>query len=361
MATYSVGVPKEIKKNESRVALTPEGVHELVSHGVSVFVEMSAGQNANISDSEYTQAGAQICDADKAWSSDIVVKVKEPQTSEFKYFRDDLILFTYLHLAAYPGVAKALCDARTTSIAYETVSINGTLPLLAPMSEIAGRLAVQVAMRFLERPQGGKGMLLSGAPGVPPAKVCVLGAGNVGLNSALLASKLGAQVELFDINLEKLRAIDLMFHGQFVTRASSKASIAQSVRDSDVVIGAVLIPGGRAPVVVSKEMISTMKPGSVVVDTAIDQGGCIETSHETSHSEPTYMVDDVVHYAVGNMPGSVGNTSTYALTNATLSYIVALATQSLNVALEKTPGLAEGLNTREGEIVNQSVREAVKF
>jgi len=359
MTTYTVGIPQEIKVNESRVALTPDGVTELTARNVSVFVEHGAGLGASITDDLYVAAGATMCDAQTAWGCDLVVKVKEPQPNEFQYFRNDLTLFTFLHLAAYPRVANALCEAGTTGIAYETVEVNHTLPLLAPMSEIAGRLAVQAAARFLEKPQGGRGILLSGAPGVAPAKVTVLGAGNVGLNAAMLASKLGAQVELFDINLEKLRSIDMMFHGQFVTRASTKAAITQSIKEADVVIGAVLVPGGRAPIVVSKEMVATMKPGSVIIDTAIDQGGCIETSHETSHAEPTYVVDGVVHYAVGNMPGAVGHTSTYALTNATLPFVVSLATHNLDDAIEKTIGLREGVNTRNGDIVNSDVKFAV--
>lgn len=354
-----MGVPKEIKLNESRVAITPEGVVELRDKGVEVYVERNAGVGASLSDAMYEQAGAILCDAATAWSCDLVVKVKEPQASEFMYFRKDLILFTFLHLAAYPEVAAALNAAGTTGIAYETVEVDHGLPLLAPMSEIAGRLSVQIASRFLEKPQGGRGILLSGAPGVPPARVTVLGAGNVGLNAALLASSLGAQVELFDINLEKLRTIDLMFRTRFTTRASSHAAIAASVQHADAVIGGVLVPGGRAPVVVDAHMIESMKPGSVVIDCAIDQGGCIETTHETTHAEPVFLVNDVVHYAVGNMPGAVPFTSTYALTNATLPFIVALGTHSLDDAREHVPGLAKGINTRGGHTVNDSVATAV--
>ena len=301
MTKLSVGIPKEIKKNEGRVAITPDGVSELINNGIEVYVEKSAGKGASIYDDAYI-----------AWSQDLVVKVKEPQASEFQYFRDDLVLFTYLHLAAYPNVAKALCEKNVTAFAYETVTVNNALPLLAPMSEIAGRLAVQVACRFLESPQGGRGILISGAPGVSPAKIVVLGAGHVGVNAALLASALGANVEIFDINLDRLREIDLMFHGKITTRASSHGSISASIKTADCVIGAVLVPGGRAPIVVDEDMVKTMMPGSVIVDTAIDQGGCISTSHETSHTEPTYVLHDVVHYAVGNMPGAVSHTSTYA-------------------------------------------------
>ena len=355
MTKKRVGVPKEIKKNESRVALTPEGVAELVARDVDVFIESDAGFQASITDELYVQAGAKICDAKTAWECDMVIKVKEPQQSEFHYFRPDLVLFTFLHLAAYPEVGKALCEARMTALAYETVEVDSNLVLLAPMSEIAGRIAVQVAARFLEKPQGGRGILLSGAPGVSPAKVTVLGAGNVGLNSALLASKLGAQVELFDINLERLRMIDLMFHGQFVTRASSKTAIWESLKSTDVLIGAVLVTGAKAPVIVSEEMVKSMKPGSVIVDIAIDQGGCVATTRETSHTDPIYIEHGVVHYAVGNVPGAVGHTSTFALTNATLPFVIALATNSINDAIAKMTGLAEGLNTRDGKIVNEAV------
>ena len=239
MTKLSVGIPKEIKKNEGRVAITPDGVHELVGHGIEVFVEKGAGTGASIFDDAYIEAGAKMCDADTAWAQNLVVKVKEPQESEFKYFRSDLVLFTYLHLAAYPKVAQALCDKSVAAFGYETVTVDGALPLLAPMSEIAGRLAVQVACRFLESPQGGRGILLSGAPGVPPAKVVVLGGGNVGINAALLASALGANVEIFDINLDRLRQIDLMFHGQIRTRASSRGSISGAIKNADAVIGAV--------------------------------------------------------------------------------------------------------------------------
>jgi len=360
MTNYRVGIPKEIKENESRVGLTPDGTRSLVSQGAQVFVESNAGAGVHLTDKDYEDAGASIVDAKTAWSCDLVVKVKEPQQSEFGYFQDDLILFTYLHLAAYPKVGEALCAAGTTGIAYETVSVDGGLPLLAPMSEIAGKISIQVAMRFLEKPQGGRGVLLSGASGVAPAHVTVLGAGHVGLNAALLASAMGARVDLIDINAEKLRSIEEQHPAKFNTLQSNPATITESISKADAVIGGVLVPGGRAPIVVSAEMVSKMKPGSIVVDTAIDQGGCIETSHETSHADPTYMVGDVIHYAVGNMPGAVPYTSTYALTNATLPFISALATMELNEAIEKIIGLSEGVNTRAGKIVNESVRQAVE-
>lgn len=356
MTKLTVGIPKEIKKNEGRVAITPDGVDELTSHDINVFVETGAGLGASISDEAYIKAGAKMCDAKQAWSQDLVVKVKEPQESEFIYFRDDLILFTYLHLAAYPKVAKALCEKSVTAFAYETVTLEDTLPLLAPMSEIAGRIAVQVACRFLESPQGGRGILLSGATGVSPAKVVVLGGGNVGLNAAMLASSLGANVEIFDINLERLRQIDLMFHGKIHTRASSHGSISDAIKKADCVIGAVLVPGKRAPIVVDENMVKTMMPGSIIVDTAIDQGGCIETSHETTHAEPTFTLHNVLHYCVGNMPGSVPHTSTYALTNATLPFIVAIATLGSDGAIKLKPGLDQGLNTQDGIVVNEVVK-----
>lgn len=356
----TVGVAKEIKTHESRVALTPEGAKQLVDVGVSVFVEENAGADIHLTDQMYEQAGASICSAETAWSQNLVLKVKEPQPSEYGYFREDLVLFTYLHLAAYPQVAKALCDAKTTGIAYETVTVNGGLPLLAPMSEVAGKLSAQAAARFLEKPQGGRGVLLSGATGVDNAKVMVLGAGHVGLNAALIASGMGADVQLFDINEEKLAALDEEYPGKFETVLSTPESITKYIVNADAVIGGVLVPGGRAPIVVTKEMVSTMKPGSVIVDTAIDQGGCVETSHETTHAEPTYVVDDVVHYAVGNMPGAVPYTSAYALTNATLPFVIELATRELDDAIENVEGLRDGINTRGGEIVNATVKAAVQ-
>lgn len=359
MTINTVGIPKEIKKDESRVGLTPDGVKEIIANGGQVFVENNAGVGIHQTDEDYSNAGATICDAKTAWGCDLVVKVKEPQESEFPYFRDDLVLFTYLHLAAYPKVGQALCDAGTTGIAYETVVVDGGLPLLAPMSEIAGKLSIQVAMRFLEKPQGGRGVLLSGASGVAPAHVTVLGAGHVGLNAALLASAMGARVDLIDINTEKLRMIEEQHPAKFTTLQSTPSTIVESIQKADAVIGGVLVPGGRAPVVVSADMVAKMKPGSIIVDTAIDQGGCIETSHETSHAEPTFMVGDVIHYAVGNMPGAVPYTSTYALTNATLPFIVALSSMELDDAISQVEGLRDGINTRGGEIVNDFVREAV--
>lgn len=355
----TVGVPKEIKTNESRVALTPDGAKQLYDMGVQVFVESGAGQGVHLTDGMYGLAQAQICDAETAWNQDIVLKVKEPQVNEFKFFRDDMTLFTYLHLAAYPHVAQALCDSGATAIAYETVVVDNALPLLAPMSEIAGKLSAQVAARFLEKPQGGRGVLLSGATGVAKAKIMVLGAGNVGLNAALIASGMGADVELFDINELRLQKLFDEYGERFKVTVSSPEIIAEKIVDADAVIGGVLVPGGRAPIVVTKEMISTMKKGAVVVDTAIDQGGCIETSKETTHDSPTFEVDGVVHYAVGNMPGAVANTATFALTNATLPYVIELATNELNDAVDKIAGLYEGINVRNGLIANEDVKIAL--
>ncbi len=355
----SVGVPKEIKDHESRVALTPDGAKRLFDLGVKVFVEKGAGENVHLTDGMYGLAQASVCDVQTAWKQDLVLKVKEPQPSEFKYFREDLTLFTYLHLAAYPDVAKALCESKTTAIGYETVYVDGKLPLLAPMSEIAGKLSAQVAARFLEKPQGGRGVLMSGATGVDKAKVMVLGAGNVGLNAALIASGMGADVLLMDINEHRLKDLEVQYPGQFDTLNSTPENVASKIVHADAVIGGVLVPGGRAPIVVTKEMVSTMKKGAIVVDTAIDQGGCIETSRETSHADPVYEVDGVLHYAVGNMPGAVPYTSTFALTNATIDYVVALSTLGVKQAIDEMPGLRSGLNTLGGEIVNEDVKLAV--
>src|SRR6188768_4213504 len=307
----TVGVPKEIKTLEHRVAMTPDGVRELERHGINVYVEKGAGEGASISDDNYRAAGADIVPtAEDAWSQQMVVKVKEPKEEEFGFLRSDLTLFTYLHLAAYPGVAKALLDAGTTGIAYETVQLDtGALPLLAPMSEVAGRLAPQMGAHYLERHNGGRGVLMGGAPGVRPAKVVVLGAGNVGWNSAWIAAGMEAEVILIDKNLDRLRWVDQINKGRIVTLASNRGALERNIADADLVIGAVLVAGGRAPVVVSEDMVRSMKPCAVIVDVAIDQGGCIETIHETSHNDPVYELHGVLHYGVGNMPGAVPHTS----------------------------------------------------
>jgi alanine dehydrogenase len=329
--------------------------------GINVYVETGAGEGASIPDSDYVAAGADIVPtAADAWAQQMVVKVKEPKAEEFGYLRKDLTLFTYLHLAAYPEVAKALLAAGTTAFAYETVQTdNGALPLLAPMSEIAGRLAPQMGAHFLERTHGGRGVLMGGAPGVRPARVVVLGAGNVGWNSAWIAAGMEAEVVLIDKNLDRLRYVDQIHRGRIMTVASNRGAIERSVADADLVIGAVLVAGGKAPIVMSEEMVKSMKPGAVIVDVAVDQGGCIETTRETTHTEPTYVVHNVVHYAVGNMPGAVPHTSTYALTNATLPYQIDIATHGARISVEKNPALLHGLNTHHGQVTYKAVADAL--
>jgi alanine dehydrogenase len=355
----TVGVPREIKTAEHRVAMTPDGVRELERHGIAVYVETGAGTGASITDADYVAAGADIVPtAADAWSQQMVVKVKEPRPEEFGFLRADLTLFTYLHLAAYPEVAEALLTAGTTALAYETVQLDsGALPLLAPMSEVAGRLAPQMGAHFLERHNGGRGVLMGGAPGVRPAKVVVLGAGNVGWNAAWIAAGMEAEVVLIDKNLDRLRFVDQIHRGRIITLASNRGAIERSVADADLVIGAVLVAGGRAPVVVSEDMVRAMKPGAVIVDVAVDQGGCIETTRETTHQQPTYDLHGVIHYAVGNMPGAVPHTSTYALTNATLAYQLDVALYGAAGAAERDPAIALGVNVAAGHVTNQPVAE----
>lgn len=362
MSALTVGVPTEIKPDERRVAVTPDGVVELRSHDVTVLVQSGAGAGVGLSDDDYRAAGATICErAEDVWANaGLVCKVKEPQADEFALLRADLTLFTYLHLAAYPKVADALVDAGTTGVAYETVMrADGSLPLLAPMSEIAGRMAVQAGARFLEAPQGGRGVLMSGAPGVRPARVSVIGAGNVGWNAAMIAAGMGAEVTLLDRNIERLRALEPTLPGRITTLASNRGSVERAVAESDLVVGAVLLPGGRAPTVVSEAMVAAMRPGSVIADVAIDQGGCIETARETSHHDPVYQVHGVQHYCVGNIPGAVPVTSTAALTNATLPFLVELATLGPVEACRRDPVLAGGLNTQDGQVVNESVADSL--
>ena len=353
----TVGVPKEIKTMEGRVSLTPDGVREFERLGIGVFVETGAGDAASISDAEFVAAGATIVKtAADAWSQEMVVKVKEPKEEEFGFLRDDLTLFTYLHLSAYPLVAAALVASGTTAIAYETVqAADGSLPLLAPMSEIAGRLATQAGARFLERPQGGRGVLMGGAPGVRPANVVVIGAGNVGYNAAWIAAGMLANVTILDKNLDRLRHLDQICVGRTTTLASNRGSIERALVDADLVVGAVLVAGARAPIVVSEDMVRSMKPGSVIVDVAVDQGGCIATTHETTHTDPVYMQHGVVHYAVGNMPGAVPYTSTYSLTNATLPYQIEVARLGARGAVEQSEALRHGLNTAHGHVTNDVV------
>ena len=358
MNALVVGVPTEVKPDERRIALTPDGVRELASRDVDVLVQSGAGAGIGLSDGDYAGAGAEVVtSASEVWGrAGLVCKVKEPQPDEFSLLRDALTLFTYLHLAAYPEVAEALCAAGTTGIAYETVMRpDGQLPLLAPMSEIAGRMAVQAGARFLEAPQGGRGVLMSGAPGVRPARVAVLGAGNVGWNAAIIAAGMGAEVTLLDLNLDRLRALESTLPGRITTLASNRGSVERSVAESDLVVGAVLVAGGRAPTVVTEAMVAAMRPGSVIADVAIDQGGCIETARETSHHDPVYKVHGVQHYCVGNIPGAVPVTATAALTNATLPYVVALASLGSDAACRRDPVLAGGLNTRAGAVVHAVV------
>jgi len=358
----TVGVPRERKDGEHRVAITPDGVHELVVHGVPVVVEHEAGVDSSISDDAYRAAGADIAPtADDVWArAELVLKVKEPQPDELAFLRPGLVVFTYLHLAAYPNVADALLAQRVTGIAYETVQTeSGALPLLAPMSEVAGRMAPQVGSHFLEREHGGRGVLLGGAPGVRPARVVVLGAGNVGWNAAWIAQGMEAEVLLLDRNLDRLRWVDQIHRGRIMTLASNQLAVERAVADADLVIGAVLVPGGRAPVVVTDAMVRSMRAGSVIVDCAIDQGGSVEHIRETSHAEPVYEVAGVLHYAVGNIPAAVPHTSTYALTNATLPYAVALATLGVRDATAHDADLAHGVNTVDGEVVNAAVADAL--
>ncbi len=357
-----VGVPAETKEGEHRVALTPDGVRELAAHGHQVLVEAGAGDDSSLPDAEYAAAGATVVTADDAWAAELVVKVKEPQPAELGYLRPDLVLLTYLHLAAEPEVAQALLDRKTTSLAYETVQVEGGgLPLLAPMSEVAGRMATQIGAHFLERDGGGRGVLLGGAPGVRPARVVVIGAGNVGWNSAWIAQGMEAEVLLLDRSIDRLRFVDQIHKGRIMTLASNRGAVERAVADADLVIGAVLVAGGRAPVVVTDDMVRGMKQGAVIVDIAIDQGGCVETIRETTHADPVYELHGVLHYGVGNVPAAVPHTSTYALTNATLPYIAAVAEHGPLAAAGRDPALAAGVNTAGGHLTNQAVAEALSL
>jgi len=361
MSLHTVGVPTEVKSDEHRVAVTPDGVRELERHGVEVLVQAGAGEGARITDDEFRAVGAEVVtDAAEVWArADLVCKVKEPQASELGYLRPDLVLFTYLHLAAYPAVADALLAAGTTGVAYETVEDRtGELPLLAPMSEVAGRMSVQIGAHFLERHNGGRGVLMGGAPGVQPARVVVLGAGNVGWNAAWISAGMEAEVNLLDLNLDRLRFVDQIHKGRITTLASNRGTIARTVAEADLVIGAVLVAGGRAPTLVTEDMVRAMKPGAVIVDVAVDQGGCVETTHETTHADPVYELHGVLHYAVGNIPGAVPHTSTHALTNATLPYLAQLAALGVDGAADD-PALASGINTLAGHVTNEAVAAAI--
>lgn len=352
-----VGVPREIKDNEYRVAMTPAGVQQLVEQGHKVLVEKNAGDGSRFTDEQYAQVGARIVPtAADAWSAELVVKVKEPVSPEYPFLRSDLVLFTYLHLAAEEHLTTAMLHSGVTGIAYETVEASdGSLPLLTPMSEVAGRMAIQVGAHYLERPHFGRGMLLGGVPGVPGANVVIIGGGVVGINAAHIALGMDANVIILDTNLERLRYLEQVLHGRLTTVASNSYNIAEAVRDADLVVGGVLIKGARAPRLVTRDMISTMRQGSVIVDVAVDQGGCVETIHATTHSEPTYIIDGVVHYGVANMPGAVPRTSTLALSNATLPYVLRLARLGAERAMAEDPGLAKGLNTFRGQVTYEAV------
>jgi alanine dehydrogenase len=355
-----VGVPKEIKDNEYRVAMTPGGARQLVESGHQVWVETDAGEGSGFSDIQYEAAGARIVPTNAdAWSAQLVVKVKEPQPGEYQFMRADLVLFTYLHLAAEEHLTREMMRCGLTGIAYETVELpNGHLPLLTPMSEVAGRMAIQVGAHCLEKMNGGRGKLLGGVPGVRPADVVIIGGGVVGTNAAQVALGMGANVIVIDLNLDRLRYLSEVLPGRLTTLSSNPLNIAEAVRRADLLVGAVLIKGAKAPRLVTREMIRTMNPGSVVVDVAVDQGGCIETTHPTTHSNPTFLVDGVIHYCVANMPGAVPRTSTYALSSATLPYTLKLADCGAEGAVRADLALAKGVNTYRGRIVYPAVAEA---
>jgi alanine dehydrogenase len=356
----SIGVPSEIKRDEQRVALTPDGVRELITQGMEVRVQAGACLGAGIRDDDFAAAGARIVSREEAWAAHLVVKVKEPQPEEFAFLRSDLVLFTYLHLAAYPEVGRALLEAGTTAVAYETVQLeDGSLPLLAPMSEIAGRLAAQVGAHLLEKPHGGRGILMGGCTGVRPARVVVLGAGSVGWNAARIAAAMDAEVFLLDRSPQRLRQLEADRRGRLVSLVSSSSLIERLVPSADLVIGAVLTPGGRAPTLVQETLVEQMKPGSVIVDVAIDQGGCIATSRETTHTDPVHTLHGVQHYAVGNMPGAVPFTSTEALVSVTLPYILVMAGRGLTEAVTDRPELLSGLNTVAGAVCHPGVARAL--
>jgi alanine dehydrogenase len=355
-----VGIPKEIKTDEHRVSLPPDGVRELKAHGHEILVERGAGLGSSFADEEYAAAGATlVASAAEAWhGADMVVKVKEPQSAEYGYMREDLILFTYLHLAAAEELTHKMIASGVTGMAYETVvDHEGRLPLLEPMSEVAGRMATQVVASYLVKTRGGRGILMGGVPGVAPAHVVILGAGTVGANAAKIAVGMGARVTLLDINLERLRYLEDTLPGRLITLYSNAANIAESITSADAVIGAVLVTGAKAPHLIRRDMLSSMPPGSVIVDVAVDQGGCVETTHPTTHSDPTYLVDNVLHYGVANMPGAVPRTSSLALSNATLRYVLRLADRGLHEALRSDAGLAKGLNIYQRQVVHPAVAE----
>ena len=356
----SIGVPTEIKVDELRVALTPDGVKELVTQGLEVRVQIGAGSGAGISDEAFASAGAKMVSKQEAWAAHLIIKVKEPQEEEFGFLRKDMIIFTYLHLAAYPKVGEALRSSGTTAIGYETVQMgNGSLPLLAPMSEIAGRLAAQVGAHLLEKPHGGKGVLIGGCTGVRPARVIVLGAGTVGWNAARLAAAMDAEVMLLDRSPERLRNLEADRRGRLMSVVSSRGLLERLIPTADLVIGAVLTPGGRAPTLIEEDLVKGMKSKSVIVDVAIDQGGCVATSVETTHTNPTVTIHGIQHYAVGNMPGAVPFTSTEALVSVTMPYILSIAGRGLETAVTERPELLSGLNTVHGSVCHPGVAKAL--
>jgi alanine dehydrogenase len=356
-----VGVPREIKDRENRVSVTPAGVYQYVVQGHTVLVETTAGDGSGFSDDKYVAAGAVIVPTheDVFERAEMIAKVKEPVAAEYDLLREGQIIFTYLHLAADEPLTRALIERRVSAVAYETVQLDSRqLPLLTPMSEVAGRMSIQVGAHYLERTQGGRGTLLGGVPGVPGANVVIIGGGVVGTNAAQMALGLGANVTILDMNIERLRFLDQVLHGRLHTLASNPFNTADAVAEADVVIGSVLIPGAKAPKLVTAEMVKSMRPGSVMVDVAIDQGGCFETSRPTSHSNPTFAVDGVTHYCVTNMPGAVPRTSTLALANVTIPYGLALANQGLFKAIQKDVSLARGVNVLDGHVTYAGVAEA---
>jgi alanine dehydrogenase len=356
----NIGIPKEIKDNEYRVSLTPGGAHLLAGQGHRVLVQAGAGEGSGFSDAQYNEAGAvMVQTAAQAWAAEMVMKVKEPLPSEYDFLRPDLTLFTYLHLAAVEKLTHVLIEKKSLSIAYETVELpDGSLPLLAPMSEVAGRMAVQVGAHYLEKVHGGRGKLLGGVPGVVPCDVVIIGGGIVGTNAAQMALGMGARVTIIDIDVNRLRHLSQVLHGSLVTLMSNPLNIADACEYADLLIGAVLVAGAKAPRLVTREMVGRMKPGSVIVDVAVDQGGCVETVHPTAHSDPVYFVDGVLHYCVANMPGAVPRTSTYALSNATLNYAERLARLGPRAACKADPGLALGVNTYDGHLTYKAVADA---
>jgi len=358
----NIGVLKEIKDQENRVAATPEIVRSLRERGHRVLVESGAGEGSGITDEEYRRAGAELVGAAAAWSADLILKVKEPLPEEYQYLHRGQMLFTYLHLAANAELAVELVKREVTAIAYETIQLpDGSLPLLIPMSEVAGPMAVQIGARYLEKPYGGRGVLLGGVPGVPPAEVVIIGGGTVGAGAAKVALGMGAHVTLLDVNLERLRYLTNIFHGTFTSVMSNHYNLDRAARYADLLIGAVLIPGARTPVLIKEETVAHMKKGAVIIDVAVDQGGCIETiDHTTTHSDPIYIRHGVIHYAVPNIPGAVPRTSTFALTNATYKYILQLAEKGV-AAVRHDPALALGVNTHKGAVVCQAVADACRL